>query len=336
MSITIYQKNELSFECICHKTVAVLGYGNQGRAHAQNLNDSGVSVVVGLRDGSPSFEMAMRDGLRAMSMAKAVACADVVAILAPDETHGQIYADILPHIRQGATLVFAHGFAVHYGIIKPRDDLDVVLVAPKGTGHALRNEYQQGRGLVCLVAQARDVSGRALDTARAYATAIGANRACAILTTFKDETETDLFGEQAVLCGGVAALVTAAFETLVSAGYPAHLAYFECLHELKLTVDIMHARGIVGMNQAVSNNAEFGGYLAKDGVINAQSKTAMAQILSRIQSGQYAKDFIQECQQHYPKTATHRKIDDAHFIQTIGQKMRHIIANQEYTAILDE
>ena len=287
MSIEIFYDKDCDLEIIKGKKVAVLGFGSQGHAHAQNLKDSGVDVVVGLRPESATNKKVKAAGLESKATAEAVKGADVVMVLTPDEHQARIYReDIEPNIKEGAAIAFGHGFAIHYGQIVPRRDLDVIMIAPKAPGHTVRNEFTNGRGIPDLIAVAQDANGgAAIEIAKSYASAIGGGRTAIIHTTFKDETETDLFGEQAVLCGGAVELVKMGYETLVEGGYPAELAYFECLHELKLIVDLMYEGGIANMNYSISNNAEFGEYTTGEGVINEQSREAMRKCLKDIQDG---------------------------------------------------
>ena len=284
--MNIYYDKDADLELVRQRTVAVVGYGSQGHAHANNLRDSGVPVLVGLRDGSASRAKAEAAGLEVRDVAAAAAAADVVMVLAPDERQKALYdAEIEPHIRPGATLAFAHGFNIHFEQIKPRDDLDVIMIAPKGPGHLVRSTYREGGGVPTLIAVFQDASGQAKQTALSYASANGGGRAGIIETSFREETETDLFGEQAVLVGGVTAMIEAGFETLVEAGYAPEMAYFECLHELKLIVDLIYEGGISNMNYSVSNTAEYGGFTRGPQVIGAEARAAMRQILADVQSG---------------------------------------------------
>lgn len=323
MSLNVYYDKDCDLSLIQGKKVAIIGYGSQGHAHALNLKDSGVDVTVGLRAGSTSWKKAENAGLKVAETAAAVAGADVVMILTPDEFQRQLYRDVIePNIKQGATLAFAHGFAIHYNQVEPRSDLDVIMVAPKAPGHTVRSEFVKGGGIPDLIAVWRDVSGSAKQLALSYACGVGGGRSGIIETTFKDETETDLFGEQAVLCGGAVELVKMGFETLVEAGYAPEMAYFECLHELKLIVDLMYEGGIADMNYSISNNAEYGEYVTGPEVINEQSREAMRHALKRIQSGEYAKMFITEGMTNYPSMTARRRNNAAHPIETTGAKLR--------------
>ncbi|WP_057955236.1 ketol-acid reductoisomerase [endosymbiont of Ridgeia piscesae] len=321
--MNVYYDKDCDLSIIKGKTVAIIGYGSQGHAHANNLKDSGINVIVGLREGSPSVIKAENSGLTVKPVAEAVAAADLVMILTPDEFQSALYRDeIAPNLKQGAALAFAHGFAIHYNQIVPREDLDVVMIAPKAPGHTVRSEYEKGGGIPDLIAVFQDASGSAKATALSYASAIGGGRTGIIETTFKDETETDLFGEQAVLCGGAVELVKAGFETLTEAGYAPEMAYFECLHELKLIVDLMYEGGIANMNYSISNNAEYGEYVTGPKVINEESKKAMREALHNIQTGEYAKQFILEGQTNYPSMTAYRRLNAAHPIEQTGEKLR--------------
>jgi len=323
MSLNVYYDKDADLSLIKGCKVAIIGYGSQGHAHALNLKDSGVDVVVGLRTGSSSARKAEAAGLQVATIAEAAAAADLVMILAPDEFQAELYTDTIePNLKQGATLAFAHGFAIHYNQIVPRADLDVVMIAPKAPGHTVRSEFVKGGGIPDLIAIAQDATGKAKDLALSYASAIGGGRTGIIETTFKDETETDLFGEQAVLCGGAVELVKAGFETLVDAGYAPEMAYFECLHELKLIVDLMFEGGIANMNYSISNNAEYGEYVTGPKVINDESRAAMKQALLDIQTGKYAKNFILEGRTNYPEMTAMRRLNAAHPIEQTGAKLR--------------
>ncbi|MAA66800.1 MAG: ketol-acid reductoisomerase [Alteromonadaceae bacterium] len=322
----VYYDKDCDLSIIQGKKVAIVGYGSQGHAHANNLKESGVDVVVALREGSSSAAKAQGAGLTVKSVVEAAKEADVVMLLAPDENQKVIYEnEIEPNLKKGAVLAFAHGFAVHYNQIVARKDLDVVMIAPKAPGHTVRTEFTRGGGIPDLVAVHQDASGNAKNIALSYASAIGGGRTGIIETTFKDETETDLFGEQAVLCGGTVELVKAAFETLTDAGYAPEMAYFECLHELKLIVDLMYEGGIANMNYSISNNAEYGEYVTGPEVINDESRAAMRNALKRIQSGEYAKMFIQEGAANYPSMTARRRQNAAHPIEQVGEKLRSMM-----------
>jgi len=319
----VFYDKDCDLSLIKGKTVAIIGYGSQGHAHAQNLNDSGVQVVVGLRKGGASWDKVGKAGLKVLEVNEAVAAADVVMVLLPDEQIGAVYKNnIEPNMKKGASLAFAHGFNIHYNQVVPRADLDVWMVAPKAPGHTVRNTYTQGGGVPHLVAVHQDPSGKARDLALSYAMANGGGKAGIIQTSFKEETETDLFGEQAVLCGGAVELVKMGFETLTEAGYAPEMAYFECLHELKLIVDLMYEGGIANMNYSISNNAEFGEYVTGPEVINEESRKAMRNALKRIQNGDYAKMFIQEGSLNYPSMTARRRNTAEHPIEVVGGQLR--------------
>ena len=333
----VFYESDGDFNALRGKRIAIIGYGSQGHAHACNLRDSGVDVTVGLKPGSASRKKAEGAGLKVADVPPAVAGADLVMILTPDEFQAQLWAnEVEPSIRKGATLAFAHGFSIHFNIIKPRADLDVIMIAPKAPGHTVRSEFQAGRGIPDLVAVAQDASGKALATALSYASAIGGGRTGIIGTTFKDECETDLFGEQAVLCGGCVELVKAGFDTLVEAGYPAEMAYFECLHELKLIVDLMYQGGIADMNYSISNNAEFGEYVTGPKVINAESRKAMKEALANIQNGAYAKRFVAEGAAGYPEMTKARAANARHPIETVGATLRAMMPWIAANKIIDK
>jgi ketol-acid reductoisomerase len=322
----IFYDKDADLSLVKARRVAIVGYGSQGHAHALNLKDSGVRVTVGLRRDGGSWQKAVKAGVDVKEVGEAVRDADIVMILLPDENHRQVYHEAIePNLRKGATLAFAHGFNIHYGQIKPRADLDVVMVAPKAPGHTLRSTYTQGGGVPSLIAVHQDASGAARDLALSYASAIGSGKAGIIETTFRDETETDLFGEQTVLCGGCVELVKAGFETLVEAGYAPEMAYFECLHELKLIVDLMYEGGIGTMNYSISNNAEYGEYVTGPEVINEQSRRAMRSALSRIQTGEYAKSFLLENAAGAPTLLARRRLTAQHPIEQIGEKLRSMM-----------
>ena len=318
----VFYDKDCDLSLIKGKTVAIIGYGSQGHAHAQNLNDSGVKVVVGLRKGGASWDKVAKAGLKVAEVNDAVASADVVMILLPDENIASVYKEIESSLKQGASLVFAHGFNVHYNQVIPRADLDVWMVAPKAPGHTVRNTYTQGGGVPHLIAIHQDKSGKARDLALSYAMANGGGKAGIIETNFKEETETDLFGEQAVLCGGAVELIKMGYETLVEAGYAPEMAYFECLHELKLIVDLIYEGGIANMNYSISNNAEYGEYVTGPEVINEQSRAAMRNALKRIQNGEYAKMFIQEGRSNYPSMTARRRNTADHSIEKVGSQLR--------------
>jgi len=329
----VYYDKDADLSIIKGKKVAIIGYGSQGHAHANNLKDSGVDVVVGLRPGSSSVAKAEACGLRVDNVAAAVASADIVMILTPDEFQSQLYKEeIVPNIKQGAALAFAHGFAILYNQVVPRADLDVIMIAPKAPGHTVRSEFTRGGGIPDLIAIHQDASGTAKEICLSYASAIGGGRSGIIETTFRAETETDLFGEQAVLCGGAVELVKMGFETLVEAGYEPEMAYFECLHELKLIVDLMFEGGIANMNYSISNNAEYGEYVTGPKVINEESRAAMREALKNIQGGEYAKKFIMEGMTNYPEMTAKRRLNAEHPIEVTGAKLRAmmpwIAANQ--------
>ncbi len=335
--MNIYYDKDCDLSIIQGMKVAIIGYGSQGHAHANNLKDSGVAVTIGLREGSASAKKAEAAGLAVKNTPDAVAGADLVMILTPDEFQSQLYrSDIEPNLKQGAVLAFAHGFSIHYNQIVPRADLDVIMIAPKAPGHTVRSEFVRGGGIPDLIAVFQDASGKAKDIALSYASAIGGGRTGIIETTFKDETETDLFGEQAVLCGGTVELVKAGFETLVEAGYAPEMAYFECLHELKLIVDLMYEGGIANMNYSISNNAEYGEYVTGPKVINDESRQAMREALANIQNGQYAKKFILEGQTNYPEMTAMRRLNAAHPIEQTGAKLRAMMPWITENALVDK
>ncbi len=319
----VYYDKDADPGVLAARTVAVIGYGSQGAAHANNLRDSGIQVVVGLRPDSPSWAKAETAGLRVLETAAAVEQADLVMLLAPDELHGAIYRQsIKAHLKQGGCLVFAHGFSILYGQIVPRPDLHVFMVAPKGAGHMVRNEYLRGGGVPALIAIHQDPGGISRDLALAYACANGAGRAGIIETSFREETETDLFGEQAVLCGGTAALVQAGFETLVEAGYAPEMAYFECLHELKLVVDLLYEGGLSKMLGAISNTAEYGALTRGRRIVTEQTKETMREILGEIQDGTFARDFILENQAGLPLMTARRRQGAEHPVEAVGGRLR--------------
>ena len=319
----VFYDKDCDLSLIKGKRVTIVGYGSQGHAHAQNLHDSGVNVTVGVRKGGPSWDKALKAGLKVAEVAEAVKTADVVMMLLPDEQIGAVYAnEIHGNIKQGASLAFAHGFNVHYGAVIPRADLDVWMVAPKAPGHTVRSTYAQGGGVPHLVAVHQDASKKARDLALSYASANGGGKAGIIETNFREETETDLFGEQAVLCGGTVELIKAGYETLVDAGYAPEMAYFECLHELKLIVDLIYEGGIANMNYSISNNAEYGEYVTGPKIVTEATKDAMRQCLKDIQTGEYAKSFILENKAGAPTLLSRRRLTSEHSIETVGAKLR--------------
>lgn len=324
MSLSIFYDKDADLSLIQNKTVAVIGYGSQGHAHANNLKESGVDrVIVGLRPDSASVAKAENAGLTVKPVEVAVAAADVVMMLAPDEHQARIYRDqVLPNLKSGATLAFAHGFNIHFGQIEPRSDMDVIMIAPKGPGHTVRSTYVGGGGVPCLIAVAQNASGQAKELALSYACAIGGGRAGVIETTFREETETDLFGEQVVLCGGLTALIQAGYETLVEAGYAPEMAYFECLHEVKLIVDLIYEGGIANMRYSVSNTAEYGDVTRGPRVVTEQTKAEMKRILGEIQTGRFAREFVLENQAGAPTLKAMRRLSQAHSIEQVGEQLR--------------
>ncbi|MGN1035978.1 MAG: ketol-acid reductoisomerase [Rhodocyclaceae bacterium] len=319
----VYYDKDADLGLIKSKKVAIIGYGSQGHAHAQNLHDSGVDVVVGLRKDGASWKKAESAGLQVAEIVDAVKSADVVMMLLPDETIPSVYKNaVVDNMKSGAALAFAHGFNIHYNQVIPRSDIDVIMIAPKGPGHTVRSEYLKGGGVPSLIAVYQDKSGKARDIALSYAAANGGTKGGVIETTFRAETETDLFGEQAVLCGGIVELIKTGFETLVEAGYAPEMAYFECLHETKLIVDLIYEGGIANMNYSISNNAEFGEYVTGPKVVNETSRQAMREALKRIQNGDYAKDFILEGQLNYPAMTSRRRLIAEHPVEKIGQQLR--------------
>ncbi len=320
----VYYDKDCDVSIIKNKTVAIVGYGSQGHAHALNLRDSGVeNVIVALRKGSSSVAKAEGEGLKVMDIGEAVGQADVVMILAPDEHQKAIYyGEVEPNLKQGAALAFAHGLNIHFQMIEPRADLDVIMIAPKGPGHTGRSTYQEGGGVPSLIAVYQDASGQAKDIALSYASANGGGRSGIIETNFREETETDLFGEQAVLCGGATALVQAGFETLVEAGYAPEMAYFECLHELKLIVDLMYQGGIADMRYSISNTAEYGDYTSGPRVITEETKAEMKRILDDIQTGKFAREFILDNQAGNPVLKARRRRSAEHPIEEVGARLR--------------
>lgn len=325
MAVNVYYDRDCDLGLIKSKIVAIIGFGSQGHAHAENLRDSGVNVIIGLRDGS-SANKARAKGFEVLSVADATKKADVIMILTPDEFQAQIFnSEIKPNLSEGKAIAFAHGFNVHYGQIVAPKGVDIIMIAPKAPGHTVRNEFVIGGGVPDLIAVAQDESGNAKALALSYASAIGGGRTAIIETTFKDETETDLFGEQAVLCGGLTALIEAGFNTLVEAGYEPEMAYFECLHEMKLIVDLMYQGGIADMRYSISNTAEYGDYITGEKVINEDSKKAMKKVLKDIQDGTFAKDFILESRANYPKMNARRNITKNSLLEQTGVKLRKMM-----------
>src|SRR6185369_10856792 len=322
----VYYDKDADLSLVKGKKVTIIGYGSQGHAHAQNLQDSGIKVTVALRKGVASWDKAKKGGIKVAEMAAAIKGADIVMVLLPDEHHAAIYQQYIePNIRKNASLAFAHGFNIHYGLIQPREDLDVWMVAPKAPGHTVRSTYSGGGGVPMLIAVHRDRSGKARDMAISYASAIGGGKAGIIETNFKEETETDLFGEQAVLCGGCVELVKAGFDTLVEAGYAPEMAYFECLHELKLIVDLMYEGGIGTMNYSISNNAEYGEYTSGPKIIDAGTRQRMKEVLHRIQTGEYAKEFVLENRAGAPTLLSRRRMTAELPIEKVGARLREMM-----------
>src|SRR3954466_13762454 len=320
----VYYDRDADLNLIKGKKVAIIGYGSQGRAHALNLKDSGVKeLAVGLKAGSATIKKAEADGLKVLSVADAAKWGDLLMMATPDELQADIYkSEIAPNIRDGAAIAFAHGLNVHFGLIEPKSTVDVVMIAPKGPGHTVRGEYQKGGGVPCLVAVNQDASGNALDLALSYACGVGGGRSGIIETNFREECETDLFGEQVVLCGGLVELIRAGFETLVEAGYAPEMAYFECLHEVKLIVDLIYEGGIANMNYSISNNAEYGEYVTGPKIVTEDTKNAMRQCLKDIQTGEYAKSFILENKAGAPTLISRRRLTAEHQIEEVGAKLR--------------
>ena len=325
MAVKIYYQEDCNLSLLEGKKVAIIGYGSQGHAHALNLKESGVDVIVGLYEGSKSWAKAEAQGLKVYTAAEAAKQADVIMILINDEKQAAMYKkDVEPNLEEGNMLMFAHGFAIHFGQIKPPANVDVTMIAPKGPGHTVRSEYQAGKGVPCLVAVQQDYTGKALDKALVYAAGIGGARAGVLETTFKVETETDLFGEQAVLCGGVTALMKAGFETLVEAGYAPENAYFECIHEMKLIVDLIYESGFQGMRYSISNTAEYGDYITGPKIVTDETKKAMKKILSDIQDGTFAKDWISENQTGCMHFGAMRRREAEHQLEAVGEELRKL------------
>lgn len=326
--VQMYYDRDCNMDLLKGKTVAVVGYGSQGHAHAQNLKESGINVVVGLRPGSPRWEQAEKDGLKVTDTASAAAVADMVMMLTPDELTPDIYSEsVLPGLAEGNILAFAHGFSIHFNQIVPPANVDVIMIAPKGPGHTVRSQYQEGKGVPSLIAVQQDVSGRAKEFALAYACGIGAGRAGIIETTFKEETETDLFGEQAVLCGGVTELMKAGFDTLVEAGYSPEMAYFECVHEMKLIVDLINSGGFAMMRYSISNTAEYGDYMTGKRIITEETRREMKKILREIQDGTFAGKWITENRAaNRANFLAMRRVEAAHNVEAVGAKLRRMMS----------
>jgi ketol-acid reductoisomerase len=337
MTMNIYYDKDADLSIVLGKKITIVGYGSQGHAHANNLKDSGADVTVGLRPGSASHAKASNAGIKAMAIDEAVASADIVMMLAPDEHQAALYRDVIgPNIKEGAALAFAHGFNIHFEQIQPRADLDIIMIAPKGPGHLVRSTYVGGGGTPCLIAIAQDASGQAKDIALSYASGIGGGRAGVIETSFKEETESDLFGEQVVLCGGLTALIQAGYETLVDAGYAPEMAYFECLHEVKLIVDLIYEGGIANMRYSVSNTAEYGDLTRGPRIITDETRAEMRRILADIQSGAFAKEFILENQAGAPTIKALRRISREHSVEKVGQRLRDMMPWIKENKLVDQ
>ncbi len=332
----IYYQEDCNLSLLEGKTIAVIGYGSQGHAHALNAKESGCHVIIGLYEGSPSWAKAEAAGFEVYTAADAAKKADIIMILINDEKQAQMYKDsIEPNLEEGNMLMFAHGFAIHFGQITPPKNIDVTMIAPKGPGHTVRGQYQEGKGVPCLVAVHQDASGKATDKALAYALAIGGARAGVLQTTFREETETDLFGEQAVLCGGVTALMKAGFETLVEAGYEPESAYFECIHEMKLIVDLIFESGFAGMRYSISNTAEFGDYITGPKIITDDTKKAMKQVLTDIQDGTFAKNWLTENQVGCPHFKAVRRREAEHGLEKVGSELRKLYSWNDGNKLID-
>ena len=334
----VYYDRDADVNLVKGKKVAVVGYGSQGHAHAMNLRDSGVKeIVVALRAGSGSAKKAEDAGFTVKPVVEAAKWADVIMVLAPDEIQRDLYAtEIGPNMRPGAAIAFAHGLSIHFNLIEPRSDIDVFMIAPKGPGHTVRSEYERGAGVPCLIAVQQDASGNVHDIGLSYASAIGGGRAGIIETTFKEECETDLFGEQAVLCGGLTSLIQAAFETLVEAGYAPEMAYFECVHEVKLIVDLIYEGGLANMRYSVSNTAEFGDYVSGPKVIGEPTKAAMKQILADIQSGKFVHEWMNECSVGQPRLKAERRMSGEHQLEEVGERLRGMMPWIGENALVDK
>ena len=334
----VYYDRDADVNLVKSKKIAIVGYGSQGHAHAMNLRDSGVSeVTVALRPGSGSAAKAEGAGFKVMSPGEAAAWADVVMVLAPDEIQRDLYSnDLEPNMKPAAAIAFAHGLNIHFNLIEPRDDIDVFMIAPKGPGHTVRSEYERGAGVPCLIAVHQDASGNAHDVGLSYGSAIGGGRAGIIETTFKEECETDLFGEQAVLCGGLTSMIQAAYETLVDAGYAPEMAYFECVHEVKLIVDLIYEGGLANMRYSVSNTAEYGDYVSGPEVIGNPSKEAMKGILKRIQTGEFVHMWMNECAAGQPRLKAERRMSGEHSLEEVGERLRSMMPWIAENALVDK
>lgn len=334
----VYYDQDADLNLIKSKKVAIIGYGSQGRAHAMNLKDSGVAgIIVALREGSTTALKAEADGFTVMNVADAAAASDLMMMAAPDELQADIYNDhIAANIKDGSAVAFAHGLNVHFGLIEAKDTIDVMMIAPKGPGHTVRGEYEKGGGVPCLVAVDQDASGNALDLALSYASGVGGGRSGIIETTFKEECETDLFGEQAVLCGGLVELIRAGFETLVEGGYAPEMAYFECLHEVKLIVDLIYEGGIANMNYSISNTAEWGEYMSGPRVVTSETKAEMKRILTDIQTGKFTSEWMQECKGGQARFKGIRRLNDDHQIEEVGEKLRGMMPWIKSNALVDK
>jgi ketol-acid reductoisomerase len=324
MALKVYYDNDANLEILKSKNIAIIGYGSQAHAHAQNMRDSGIEDIrIALKPTSNSIAKAEKDGFKVETVEEATKWADIVCLLTPDETQAEIYKDqVEANLKQGAALMFAHGLNIHFSLIKPREDLNVFMVAPKGPGHTVRGEYKKGGGVPCLIALAADKSGDTKDVALAYASAVGGGKSGIIETSFKEECETDLFGEQAVLCGGVTALIKSGFETLTEAGYSPEMAYFECLHEMKLIVDLIYEGGIANMRYSISNTAEYGDFTSGPKVVDKDSKARMKKILDRIQSGEFVKEYMEDAKAGFPNMNKMRKDAKEHQIEKVGKDLR--------------
>ena len=336
MASKIYYQEDCNLSLMEGKTIAVIGYGSQGHAQALNAKESGCNVIIGLYEGSKSWKRAEEQGFEVYTAAEAAKKADVIMILINDEKQAALYKEsIESNLEEGNMLMFSHGFAIHFGQIKPPANVDVTMIAPKGPGHTVRSQYQEGKGVPCLIAVQQDYTGKAHDLALAYALAIGGARAGVLQTTFREETETDLFGEQAVLCGGVTALMKAGFEVLVEAGYEPESAYFECIHEMKLIVDLIFQSGFAGMRYSISNTAEFGDYLTGPKIITEETKNTMRQVLKDIQEGKFAREWLTENQVGCPSFMAKRRIEASHQLEQVGQELRKLYSWNEENKLLD-